>query len=454
MIRFLPLGGANEIGANCYYINISGTGILLDCGIHPRKIGTDSLPRFDLLEELPLDFVVISHAHQDHIGSLPYLVQKFPHVVIYTTTQTKEIAEITLHNAANILKERLTGTDVIKPYSHEEIDLLVRSIRSFDYNEKFSFRGLRHETSDDIEVSLFDAGHILGSASILLEHKGFTIFYTGDINLSSQEILAGAELPLKNINLLITETTYAGTDSTEIGLWKEEKIKFTRSANKIIEQGGSILIPVFALGKTQEVLFVIHNLMQRGVLTDIPIFTGGIGRQISYRYDLNRYKVKRNYVELEFKEIPQEDLYETNIFNSLRKTPSIVLASSGMMIEKTMSYNLACEWLKQKLNSIFIVGYMDSETPGYRVANSKRGDEIVFSESSKPVNVKCSIERFYFPSHSKREELLRIVELLKPEQVILVHGDNNAVGWLGMKILQTYPGIKVHAAEIENFISF
>jgi cleavage and polyadenylation specificity factor subunit 3 len=104
MIRFIPLGGAGEIGANCYYLNIEGTGILLDCGMHPQKLGLDALPKFDLIEELPVDFVLISHAHMDHISSLPYLVQKHPYIKIISTPQTRAIAELTLHNSVSIIK--------------------------------------------------------------------------------------------------------------------------------------------------------------------------------------------------------------------------------------------------------------------------------------------------------------------------------------------------------------
>jgi Cft2 family RNA processing exonuclease len=123
-MHFLPLGGADEIGASCFYLNISGTGILLDCGIHPRKNGFEALPDFEPLNNLPLDYAFISHAHQDHIGSLPFLIQKFPHVVVYSTPQTREIAEITLHNAVNILAKNEAPDSNFKIYTHEELTSL------------------------------------------------------------------------------------------------------------------------------------------------------------------------------------------------------------------------------------------------------------------------------------------------------------------------------------------
>jgi len=107
MISFLPIGGGNEIGANSYYLNFNGNGIILDCGIHPQKTGLESLPNFDLLRDKSVDHCIISHAHQDHIGALPFLVKKFPYVKIITTPQTRALAELTLHNSVSILKKEL-----------------------------------------------------------------------------------------------------------------------------------------------------------------------------------------------------------------------------------------------------------------------------------------------------------------------------------------------------------
>ena len=134
-LKFLPLGGADEIGASCFYLNIDGTGILLDCGIHPRKNGYESLPNLDIIKNLHVDFCIVSHAHQDHLGALPILIKRFPHVRIYATKQTVEIAEYTLHNTVKILKESFSDTPELL-YTHEEVDLLVRSMIDYRYNER------------------------------------------------------------------------------------------------------------------------------------------------------------------------------------------------------------------------------------------------------------------------------------------------------------------------------
>jgi len=121
MISFLPIGGGNEIGANSYYLNFNGNGIILDCGIHPQKTGLESFPNFDLIKDKTVDSCLISHAHQDHIGSLPFLVKKFPYVKIITTPQTRALAELTLHNSVSILKKEIEEDD-FEFYTHDEVD--------------------------------------------------------------------------------------------------------------------------------------------------------------------------------------------------------------------------------------------------------------------------------------------------------------------------------------------
>ena len=447
MIRFLPLGGADDIGASCFYLNISGTGIILDSGIHPRKKGIASLPVFELLNDLPVDFAFISHAHQDHIGSLPFLVQRFPHLIIYSTPQTKEIAELTLHNAANILKQNQNEENQLRNYTHEEIELLVRSMRTADYEEPLELKGMRHISRQPVKIVFKDAGHILGSAAIRLEFEDQKIFYTGDINLSSQTIMASADLSGIKTETLITETTYAATDSSLLGTWQSELKRFTRAVNLILQKGGSALVPVFSLGKTQELLASLHLMMKKGTLTETNLYTGGIGKDISNVYDRNRYIIKRKNKELVLKEIPQNNIYEIDDFNYFKKHPGIVLASSGMMLEGTASYKLLDFWLRQDTFAVFGVGYMDPDTPGYKIINSKKGELVQLNLFSVPRKIECEIGKFYFPSHSKREELISIVRKTKPSRVILIHGEEKGKDWLGFNILSKFNGIKLFSAD-------
>ena len=448
MIKFIPLGGALEVGASCFYLNIDGTGIILDSGLHPREKGIKALPNFSLIENENVDAVLISHAHQDHIASLPFLVRKFPHLQIFTTPQTLEIAEKTLHNSSKILSSQLSDDDSIIPYTHEEIDLLLRTVRDKEYNEKFKFRGVVVSEKKELEIEFYDAGHILGSAGILLtSSSGKSIFYTGDINMSAQSILNGGELPEQKVDALILESTYGATDSKILRTWEKEKLRLSKYLNKILSNGGSVLIPVFALGKTQEVLTTLFNLMNKGILVETNIYTGGISKDISKIYDDNRYKIKRKNKNLELKEILQLNLYDVKDLNEFKRNPGIVLASSGMMVKGTKSYELMTNWIKHESFGIVLVGYMDEESPGYIISNSKKGDKVKIPGIGEKVTLKCDIEKFYFPSHSRREDLLQIVKRLQPDKVILVHGDKPAIDWIGYNILSEFPKIKLFVGE-------
>ena len=446
MISFVPLGGAGEIGANSYYINIGGTGIIIDCGMHPQKTGREALPDFGLLENKNVDYVLISHAHQDHLSGLPFLVQRHPYIRIITTPQTRALAELTLHDAVSILSQQVTD-DELKIYSHDEIDLLVQSIEYRAVGEEFEIRGYNHKSAGPVKITFFDAGHIIGSASILVEHNGYRIFYTGDINLKAQSWMKGALLPKIKADTLILETTYGATDSSTINTWKKEAERITSAANKVINEGGSILIPVFSLGKMQEMLKTIWQLMEKGKLVKTDIYTGGIARKISRAYDYNRYVVNCDNPEFELSNVPQKDLYEIENPEEFFKHPCIVLASSGMMIEGTASFRLAEKWLRHKNSAIFTVGYMEKETPGYTISTAERGMKIRLSETSGETEVKCNIIRFRFSAHSLREDLLKVVDRLNPDKVILVHGDPPAIDWTGASILKENKKRRVYACE-------
>lgn len=448
MIKFLPLGGAGEIGANCYYLNIAGTGIILDCGMHPQKTGLDSLPDFSLIENLPVDYALISHAHQDHLMSLPFLVKRHPYVKIITTRQTRELAELTLHNSVSIMKKDLNEHDKTQVYTHEEIDLLIQMIDHKPMEEDFVVDGYNHESKKSILASFYDAGHILGSAGIMLRHGDKNIFYTGDINLSNQSLIMGSKLPKEKVDTLILECTYGATDSSLILNMSKEAERFAKEANKILNDGGSILIPVFALGKMQEILATIWKLMIKNRLPKTGIYTGGIGTKINKTYDTNRYIVNMVDPEFMLRNIPLRSLSEIENIEDFFKSPCIVVASSGMMIEGTASYNLGKRWLKQSNSAIFIVGYMDEFTPGYKIAKAVKGGKIKLTEFREEETVKCSIEKFRFSVHSKREELIEIVRKLKPEKIVLVHGDEDAIGWIGNQILKDFKAVRVFQAEI------
>jgi Cft2 family RNA processing exonuclease len=447
MISFLPIGGGNEIGANSYYLSDGETGIILDCGMHPVKTGAAALPEFSLLSALPVDHLLISHAHQDHVAAMPYLVKAFPHTRTTMTPQTSALASFALHNASDIMREQNENDGTLKAYTHEEIDLLLRMTREIPYSEEFDVTGYAASGRKHLTAKFYDAGHILGSAGIRLQFKDHVLFYTGDINMSDQFILSKAMVPRGRIDTLILECTLGSTNSAEVPEWKKESERFAKEANKIIAAGGSILVPVFAIGKTQEMLATIWHLMHKGKLVTVPIYTGGMGRRLNRQYDKYRYQVNVRDADLKLTTIPQERLRRSTPPHHFTKDPCIILASSGMVVQKTFSYFLAEYFLRQPKCAIFTVGYMDPTTPGHRIRQSAQGDTIRLTDSSEPTRVECSTTNFRFSAHARREDLLGIVMKMNPANVVLTHGDADAVGWMGKQILQYNKKIRVYAAE-------
>ena len=444
-IEFLPLGGAYEVGASSFYLRTGEMGILLDCGINPKKGAKSFLPRFDLLKGKPLDFVFISHAHQDHIGGLPFLVKMFPHVQIYSTKATKDIAALVLHNSLNLLKKGMLETTGHALFSHEEIDMLVSSIHDYEYGEQIMLKSFA-DTKTEAKGEFIDAGHVLGSASIYIELGGKNMLESGDGNLAPEAILDGGALCRMKADHLLMESTYGASENSIIPSWDTEAANFSSALNKVLNAGGSVLIPVFALGKFQEIISLLSELMDKGKVLRTDIYTHGLGKSISRIYDRYLYLVRRNLPALKLRDIPQIDLTELGNLMHLKTHPGIVLASSGMLLKNTISYDLAKFFLRIKDFAIFSVGYMDPETPGFGIMNNKQGSTIVLG--SEKITVKCNIAKFTFRSHSINSELEELVRLTNPEFVHLIHGEEAAIAKLGGEIIKRFPHIKLTAPEL------
>lgn len=441
---FMPLGGGNEIGANCYYLHIQGTGIILDAGMHPVKFGEDALPDFSLLKGLPVDHVIISHAHQDHIGALPFLVKNYPYIQIHSTPQTADIMRLSLHNALQLLGRQ--GFDKDTLYSHDEIDMMLRMVRETPIGEEFTIHGYPHSSRNEIKVTYYDAGHILGSCGVKLSFGKRTLFYTGDVNFTSQEVQLKAKFPEHYIETVITETTLGATEDELIPDWKLEKQRFAKEANKIISSGGSILIPVFAIGKTQEMLMLINNLMSSGKLVTVPVYSGGMSKKISRIYDGHFYSSRLRESNPYLREIHKRGFNDVESPRAFLRNPCIVLASSGMMMRHTMSYRFAELFLKHKHSAIFTVGYMEPSSPGAVIQSAKKGDMIRLDDGEK-TKVACSIKKFRFTAHSRRSDIIGFLQDIKPSRIILTHGDDDSIDYMGKNLLSVLDGTKVHGAE-------
>lgn len=429
-IHFTPCGGGREIGANSYLLRVNGHEILLDCGVHPKKEGACALPEFGRLRRPP-DSVLISHGHVDHCGALPHLLKLFPYAVPYATPATVSIMDRMLHNSVSVMcmaaQER--GISDYPLYWHEDVDYAIECVNGLPLQQEFDLT-----LDGGIRASFHHAGHVLGSASVLLRTEGHTVFYTGDICAANQELMAGLS-PLdetERIDSLVIESTYGANEEADKARFEEQTERFGAAVTAVLERGGSALVPSFALGRTQEMLNIVARLQESGRVPSVPVYASGLGRAIYEVYNhfpdcLHPQAILRPLAQ--FGRIG--DVWERRNVLDLLSSPSILVATSGMIIENTPSALLAEEMVKHKKHGIFFVGYLDPDTLGYKLLHAKPGDFLCFGLDRPPVKVILEdIAWFHFSAHAPREALRGVIERTQPKNVVFVHGDPEAIDWM------------------------
>jgi Cft2 family RNA processing exonuclease len=433
---FTVLGGGQEIGANSYLLQADGISFLLDAGLHPKKFGWESLPDFSLIAH-ELEAIFISHAHLDHVGSLPVINQKQPQAPIFATLPTKDVALRMLHNTVtvmNIFREE-KGYREYPFFDHQDLHPLEGEMIGLEMNARGSSvrernwrQGERVQLRREIQAQFIPSGHVLGAAGLLLQQGRRRIYYSGDISLSDQALIPGAALPDEKIDGLILECTYAN-DQTDYSRTRENEVAgFASEISRILTNGGCVLIPAFALGKTQELLHIIHNLTARGQIPPVPRYISGLGKSITEIYQEHRRHLLPHVSPLSFDLYSVLGFWDDLSIQRLLREPCIIVATNGMMVENTPSARIARWMLPEDRHGIFFCGYIDPDTLGYRVYHAHVGDLIPFSSEEDPVQVKNSnIKRFYLSSHADRHQLLQIARKLHPRIIVLVHGEKEGM---------------------------
>ncbi len=463
-MEFVALGDTDAIGASCLFTKINDTGIVLDAGADPEEDGVDSLPRFDILKKNPdwyVDHVIITHAHHDHMGSLPILIREFPHVNVHMTPATRKLLDFLLPASARLQrKKHREGSSIFEPlFSEEELEMHSYLYLDHELLDAFSLAGIRDESS--IFGQFFNAGHVLGSAGILLrfheDGKDRKLFYTSDTNLRPQDIIPGGDYPDEQVDILLLESTLGADPDAEQTTRKLEEERFLKRIQEILGRGGTILIPVFALGRAQEILAMINRFQLDGLISDeIPIYTAGSMRAVADLYDKTRFTTPRLDPEFQVFGVPQKRLPRSQRATSeALSRPSIHIMSSGMMFERTISNRLAQQLVEDEKNGILLVGFAKEDSPAHMLLDAVEkgpGAEVTLDRLTGPQPIHCHVERFRFSGHSHRRDLLRIVEKLKPKKILLVHGEEDARSWMADNIRYFYPGTEIILPEFGETI--
>ncbi|QQL45662.1 MBL fold metallo-hydrolase [Sulfuriroseicoccus oceanibius] len=441
-MKFTNLSRGNEIGSNSYLLECGRTNIVLDSGMHPKRDGLDSTPDFPLLRDRMIDTIFVTHSHLDHVGTLPLLQKEHPEADVYMSPETIDLADALLHNSVNVMRSRAIEEEILEYPLFEHYDVEEESKLWLPARTRNRFSVGRDE--DPVTAEFFDAGHILGSVGVRLEHDGKSLFYTGDVHFEDQTISMAADFPRDHVDTLVMETTRGASERRPDYTRSSEITRLIDAIEETLERGGAVLIPVFAMGKTQELLTILHGCKQRGLLRDAPLHMGGLSTKMTTIFDRHAATTRRK--NKGFRILREVDLQMRRRRDRSPLRPQaggIYALSSGMMTEKTTSNQFARGFLKNPKNSIIFVGYADPASPAGAILEADRGDQIQLDHRYPAEPLNCDVHRFDFSGHATREELVHFATDVRPKKVVLVHGDTPALDWFQQTLSRELPDSEI-----------
>jgi Cft2 family RNA processing exonuclease len=452
-MRIINLNPDTDIGASSWFVDIEGCKLLMDAGVHPKRDGWSSLPLYDHIKNEELDAIAISHCHHDHVGSLPVALRYSPRAHVLMTELSYFVVERVLHNSVNVMKRQRDelGIKEYPLYTHEEVDESAHLFQGYKYNREIDWAAF-HKTRAGFPsptLEFYDAGHAIGSAGIMVRGKKETLFFTGDVCFKDQTILKAARFEDVQADVLIMETT-RGNKQVAPGVTRQsEADRLAAAIQRVLARKGSILIPVFALGRNQEILAQLCLLMKDGKIPTQPLYIGGLGKVFTEIYDLQAHRTHRQHTSLLLTEALNLIVLEQGQVNKMKLGGGkMFVVTAGMMTEKTAAHELAVRMIGQEEHAIFFVGYADPQTPGGRLKKAAPGETFLFSQSGGEVTRRCEVDDFDLTAHANREDLLEFVGRVDPRVIFLGHGDEVSRVWFEEEIRKAYPKITVHQPQV------
>ncbi len=423
------LGAAKEVTGSCIGIETRKSRFLLDCGQRQGQ-RMESAPGFPFNPK-EIDFVILSHAHLDHSGLLPMLVAEGFGGRIYSTVATRDVAELLLKDSAKIQREA-AESGVMPMFTEKDV---VQTMDKFSVSEW----NVPVDASENVTVTFLDAGHILGASISVVDISGTgRLVYTGDIGHGRSPIM-NAPARLDNTDFLIIESTY--------GAKRHPAVNPKESLKQIIgdtyASKGKVLIPVFAVGRSQEILYILKQLYEEKKLPNIPVyFDTPLGAETT-----SLYQHHQNYLRAEFRNsfLRGENPFHFGRLDFIRGNnrsldvassgePCVVIAASGMLTGGRILNHLKTT-LEDSNSSLVFVGYQAEGTPGREILGGKKRVEI----DEKSYQVKLNV--FYIPglsAHADADGLFSFVnsaEIL-PKKIFVVHGEPENAEALQRRIIK------------------
>ncbi len=420
------LGGADEVGASCTLVEIAGKHLLVDAGIRISPRSSRGIQNSHLPDLQPItgiggpDFVLVTHAHTDHTGALPLVMEQYPQVPVLATAATQALTRVLQLDAQRIMKSRQDEEGELPLFDAIAVQRLLDAFQTIDFNKPVKL-------SENLQVTYYTAGHIAGAAVVVVESNEGTLVFSGDISKSEQRTVKSVAVPPVKADALILESTYGGRlHANRVG---EEK-RLIQTLLKVTARGGKVLIPAFALGRAQE---VIQTLLAHGDELDVPVFVDGMVRTVCDAYQSFGDILPKSAVRMAGKDhlffrgnIRPIRNYQERQEIALSEQPLIVVASSGMLTGGA-SVAYARHFAPQEANAILMTGYQDEEAPGRflqrLMQERQRGETPTLKLGDAAVKVRCEIDTYSLSAHADESELVSFAEALNASDIMLVHGD-------------------------------
>jgi len=444
------IGGARTVTGSQHLLHINGKKILLECGLFQgRRSDTYEKNKNFKFDPSEIDVMLLSHAHIDHSGNIPNLVKNGFRGNIYATSATVDLCQIMLRDSAHLhemdiefvnKKRKKKGEEPVEPlYEIEDVENAMIHFIGVQYNKQI-------EICPGVKATFRDAGHILGSAGIQLDIRDgngnvIRFGFSGDIGRPNSPVIRSPDI-LRDLDILIMESTYGNRLHSDSEAVEEE---FASTIREVIERNGKVIIPAFAVGRTQTIVYMLHKLFDQNRIPSIPIYVDSplafnatnVFRAHPECMDRETYRIFLQEGEdpFGFERLTYlKTVEESKKLNSLQK-PMIIISASGMAEGGRILHHLRNN-IENPKNLILFVGYAAEHTLARKIIDGEK-EVNIFGETFA---VNCSVKTFdYFSAHADQKELIDYIKFSPPERLkhlLFVHGEEDQQKPLIEKVIE------------------
>ena len=437
--RITFAGGAQMPTGSNFLVEFGGKKILIDCGLvqgEKYSLPINSEPfKYDATS---VDALFITHAHLDHVGRIPQLVRAGFKGKIVSTEPTREMAELIMLDSMGLLGKEALHAGV--PMLYEEKDVF-ETMHLWDEVVEYEKHFILKTDDEDAVITFYDAGHILGSATIEIAYKGKKIVFTGDLGNTPSPLMRDTT-PLKDVDYLIIESVYGDRNHKD----KDKRIEiFKEAVVSTIKKGGTVLIPAFSIERTQEILLAFNELVESKQIPEVPVYLDSpLGINITKIYKKHEHWFNENIEKIlksgddifNFKGLVQTPSPDESKAIKEDHRPKVIIAGSGMSNGGRIVHHEA-KYLSDPNSTIIIAGYQAVNTLGRRIVDE---DKEVYIHG-QPVPLRARVVNIHgFSAHKDSEHLIEFVNSTKDtlKRVFVVLGEPKSTYFLGQRIHETY----------------